>query len=38
LYEQYCKQKTNQGKVWFKDIFNPLALEIWLRQNERYIV
>ncbi len=38
LYEQYCKQKTNRGKIWFKDIFNPLALEIWLRQNERYIV
>jgi len=37
LYRRYCKQKPNQGQVWFKDIFNPLALEIWLRQNERYI-
>lgn len=37
LYGRYCKQKPNQGQVWFKDIFNPLALEIWLRQNERYI-
>jgi len=37
LYKLYCKQKPGKGSVWFKDIFNPLAMEIWLRQNERYI-
>lgn len=37
LYGRYCRQKPNRGQVWFKDIFNPLALEIWLRQNERHI-
>lgn len=38
LYEMYCKQKAGRGIVWFKDIFNPLALEIWLRQYERYLL
>jgi asparagine synthase (glutamine-hydrolysing) len=37
LYNLYCKQKAGKGSVWFKDIFNPLAMEIWLRQNERFI-
>lgn len=35
-YELFCKNKNNT--VYFRDIFNPLALEIWLRKFERYIV
>lgn len=31
-YEQYCAQPAGKGTIWFKDIFAPLALEIWLRQ------
>ena len=31
-YERYCRQPAGKGAIWFKDIFNPLALEIWLRQ------
>lgn len=37
LYEIYCRQKPGKGSVWFKNIFNSLALEIWLRQYERYL-
>jgi asparagine synthase (glutamine-hydrolysing) len=37
-YEMYCRQRPRRGIVSFKDIFNPLALEIWLRKYERYIV
>jgi asparagine synthase (glutamine-hydrolysing) len=33
-YEAYCKQPPNRGAISFKDIFNPIALEIWLRRFE----
>ncbi|MCX8003320.1 MAG: asparagine synthase C-terminal domain-containing protein, partial [Anoxybacillus mongoliensis] len=36
-YEQYCNQEEGKGGIWFKDIFSPLALEIWLRKYERFI-
>ncbi|MGD8189486.1 asparagine synthase (glutamine-hydrolyzing) [Brevibacillus ginsengisoli] len=31
-YDQYCAQPVGKGTIWFKDIFAPLALEVWLRQ------
>jgi asparagine synthase (glutamine-hydrolysing) len=31
-YESYCKQPPGRGSISFKDIFNPIALEIWLRR------
>jgi asparagine synthase (glutamine-hydrolysing) len=31
-YEAYCKQPARRGSICFKDIFNPIALEIWLRR------
>lgn len=37
LYDIYCKQKPDKGVVWFKDIFNPLAMEIWLRRYDSYL-
>jgi asparagine synthase (glutamine-hydrolysing) len=37
-YQSYCQQKPGQGRIWFKDIFNCLALEIWLRKFEQYIL
>lgn len=37
MYQSYCKQRPEKGAVWFKDIFNPLALEIWLRKYSSYI-
>lgn len=33
----YCSQPVNKGTIWFKEIFNPLALESWLRQYRKYI-
>ena len=33
-YQAYCKQPANRGLISFKDIFNPIALEIWLRRFE----
>ena len=30
LYDKYCNQPAGKGSIWFRDIFNPLALEIWL--------
>lgn len=36
-YKQFCAQHDNQGKVWYRDIFNPFALEIWLQINSDYI-
>ncbi len=36
-YDAFCKQRPNSGRIWFKDIFNPIALEIWLRTNESTI-
>ncbi|NES18713.1 MAG: asparagine synthase (glutamine-hydrolyzing) [Symploca sp. SIO3E6] len=37
-YEAYCKQKGKQGSIWLKEIFNPLALEIWLRKFDTFIL
>jgi asparagine synthase (glutamine-hydrolysing) len=34
-YEMFCHSKVMT--VHFRDIFNPLALEIWLRKFESYI-
>jgi asparagine synthase (glutamine-hydrolysing) len=33
-YQAYCKQPPNRGLISFKDVFNPIALEIWLRRFE----
>jgi asparagine synthase (glutamine-hydrolysing) len=30
-YQVYCRQPASGGKVGFKDIFAPLALELWAR-------
>jgi asparagine synthase (glutamine-hydrolysing) len=37
LYESYCGQATNRGHVSFKEIFQPIALEIWLKKFAKYI-
>ncbi|XOV79171.1 MAG: asparagine synthase (glutamine-hydrolyzing) [Aestuariibacter sp.] len=30
-YEEFCEQSEDKGAVWYRDIFNPLALEVWLQ-------
>ncbi len=37
-FERYKRQKPGRGKIWFREIFNPLALEIWLRRYESHIL
>jgi len=36
-YEAFTRQPAGRGPVWFKDIFNPLALELWLRDFQPYL-
>lgn len=36
-YQAYIAQPAGRGKVWFREVFNPLALELWLRRFEAYI-
>tara|TARA_Y200000002_G_scaffold148627_1_gene122806 strand:- start:9865 stop:11733 length:1869 start_codon:yes stop_codon:yes gene_type:complete len=36
-YDKFSKQKPLEGKISFKEIFYPLALEAWLRVFEEYI-
>lgn len=33
-YEQYCQGNPN---VWYREIFSPFALEIWLQQFQSYL-
>jgi len=35
-YEQFCKP-TGKSLVWYREILNPLSLEIWLQQNKRFV-
>jgi asparagine synthase (glutamine-hydrolysing) len=37
LYERYCRQPVDRGAVSFKQIFQPLALELWLRNYSRFL-
>lgn len=36
-YDRFCVQKSRLGIVSFKDIFSPLALEVWLRRYRCYL-
>lgn len=36
-YDAYCKQPALKGSIFFGEIFNPLALEVWLRAFNRYL-
>ncbi|PWY56594.1 asparagine synthase (glutamine-hydrolyzing) [Legionella qingyii] len=36
-YRIYCANKSKSSTVWYRDIFNPLALEIWLQLNKKYL-
>src|SRR2546425_98357 len=36
-YEAYCRAPSDRGSISFKDIFNPIALEIWARQFDRFL-
>lgn len=36
-YRLYCAN-SSKGSVWYRDIFNPLSLEIWLQLNKKYLM
>ena len=36
-YERFCAQKLNGGDVWSKDIFQAIALEVWLECFSEFI-
>jgi asparagine synthase (glutamine-hydrolysing) len=37
-YSEFCLQGSGKGRVWYRDIFNPFALEIWLQQYKDFII
>lgn len=36
-YAAYCRQPPDRGPISYKDIFKPIALEVWLRQFESFV-
>jgi asparagine synthase (glutamine-hydrolysing) len=36
-YREYQAQGVGTGRIWFRDIMGPLALEIWLRRFEPFV-
>jgi asparagine synthase (glutamine-hydrolysing) len=36
-YAAYLRQPTQDGRLGFKDIFAPIALELWARRFEPYL-
>jgi asparagine synthase (glutamine-hydrolysing) len=36
-YEAYLRQSTTGGRLGIKDIFAPIALELWARRFENYL-
>jgi len=37
-YAMYCRQLQERGAINFKDIFNPVVLELWMRRFERSLL
>lgn len=37
-YDKFCLQREGKGTVWYRDIFNPLALEVWLQTYQKFIL
>lgn len=36
-YEQYCRQPSGKGPIGFWEVFNPLALEVWMRMFRNHL-
>lgn len=36
-YNIFCTQSNKNGQVWYRDIFAPFALEVWLQLNKHYL-
>lgn len=36
-YERYCRQPAERGTIWYREIFAPFSLELWMRRYEAWI-
>jgi asparagine synthase (glutamine-hydrolysing) len=36
-YTRYCREPVVGGRIAFADVFNPLALEVWLREFRSFL-
>jgi len=36
-YGRYCKQAPRGGSIWYREIFAPFSLDIWMRQYAAWI-
>lgn len=36
-YKDYCSKDNGKGSVWYREIFAPFALEIWLQMNQKHL-
>lgn len=36
-FDRYCRQPAEGGTIWYREIFAPLSLEIWLRRYAGWI-
>jgi asparagine synthase (glutamine-hydrolysing) len=36
-YDRYRRQPSQSGTIWYREIFAPLSLEIWMRQYKAWI-
>jgi asparagine synthase (glutamine-hydrolysing) len=36
-YESYCRQPVDGGMIWYREIFAPYSLELWMRRYESWI-
>jgi asparagine synthase (glutamine-hydrolysing) len=36
-YDRYCRQSVTSGMIWYREIFAPLSLELWMREYENWI-
>jgi asparagine synthase (glutamine-hydrolysing) len=36
-YNRYCEQATGGGSIWYREIFAPFSLELWMRRYAAWI-
>jgi len=36
-YDRYCRQVPGRGSIWYREIFAPLSLELWMRRYAAWI-
>jgi len=36
-YRRYCEQPAGKGSIWYREIFAPFSLELWMRRYAAWI-